>query len=54
MNNRDQLVLESKADMVKRGVVSPNFGDALPLTWAAPVPPVETAAEDESQRWGSH
>ena len=45
LNNRDQLVLESKADMQKRGVPSPDDGDALALTFAYPVaaprPPAE-------------
>jgi hypothetical protein len=40
LNRRDQLVLESKEDMQKRGVASPDSGDALALTFAAHVPPV--------------
>jgi len=39
-NNRDQLVLESKEDMAKRGFASPDDGDALALTFARPVAPV--------------
>ena len=39
-NNRDQLVLESKEDMAKRGLASPDDGDALALTFARPVAPV--------------
>jgi hypothetical protein len=39
LNRSEQLVIESKADMVKRGVASPDFADALCLTWAAHVPP---------------
>jgi hypothetical protein len=34
-------VLESKADMQKRGQASPDDGDALALTFAQPVPPAE-------------
>lgn len=38
-NNRMQLVLESKAEMQKRGIASPDDGDALALTFAAHVAP---------------
>lgn len=44
LNRSDQLVLESKEAMAKRGVASPDNGDALALTFAAYVPPV-TAQE---------
>lgn len=37
LNNHGQLQLESKEDMKKRGVSSPNRADALALTFAAPV-----------------
>lgn len=37
LNRRDQLVLESKESMQKRGVASPDDGDALSLTFAQPV-----------------
>ena|SRR5215471_587758 len=37
LNRSEQLVIESKADMVKRGVASPDWADALALTFAAPV-----------------
>jgi hypothetical protein len=49
LNRRDQLVLESKEDMQKRGVASPDRADALALTFAAHVPPI--AAEDPEERW---
>lgn len=49
LNRRDQLVLESKEDMQKRGVASPDRGDALALTFAAFVPPI--AAEEPKDRW---
>jgi hypothetical protein len=37
----DRLVLESKQDMKKRGLSSPDDGDALALTYARPVAPVQ-------------
>lgn len=37
INRQDQLVIESKEDMQKRGVDSPDDGDALALTFAAKV-----------------
>ena len=39
INKQDKLVIESKEDMQKRGVASPDDGDALALTFAAPVVP---------------
>jgi hypothetical protein len=39
-NRTNQLVLESKAEMQKRGVSSPDDGDALVLTFAQPVAPI--------------
>lgn len=39
INQRNQLVLESKADMQKRGLVSPDDWDALALTFAQKVAP---------------
>ena len=39
--------LESKQQMVKRGVASPDNADALALTFAAHVPPVEVRTEPE-------
>jgi hypothetical protein len=40
-NDKDQLVLERKKDMKKRLSVSPDWADALYLTFAEPVPPRE-------------
>ncbi len=40
LNRSNQLVLESKQDMAKRGVASPDDGDALVLTFAHPVAPI--------------
>jgi len=48
LNRKDQLTLESKQDMVKRGEASPDDGDALALTFAqkvAPGPKAELAEE---------
>ena len=46
-NNRDQLVLESKEDMAKRGLSSPDDGDALALTFARAVAPVTPAKKPQ-------
>ena len=37
INKRSKLQLESKDDMKKRGLASPNYGDALALTHSQPV-----------------
>lgn len=37
LNARDEIVLESKEDMLKRGLASPDEGDSLMLTFAYPV-----------------
>ena len=37
--SKDQIQLERKEDMRKRGIASPDDGDALALTFAFPVPP---------------
>jgi hypothetical protein len=50
LNRSDQLVLESKEAMAKRGVASPDSGDSLALTFAAHVPPV-AAREDPMDRF---
>jgi hypothetical protein len=44
INTSDKLVLESKADMMKRGVASPDDGDALALTFSAVVRPKKAQA----------
>ena len=49
LNRSDQLVLESKDAMQKRGVASPDNADALALTFAAHVPPV-VAQETDMER----
>ncbi len=40
----DRIVLEAKEDMKKRGLDSPDDGDALALTFAHPVAPKRAAA----------
>lgn len=50
-NRREQLVLESKQDMVKRGIASPDNADALALTFAAHVAP---AVPEESRLLGEY
>lgn len=37
LGDKGQIVLEKKADMKKRGLASPDKGDALALTFAEPV-----------------
>ena len=39
LNQQDKLVIESKETLQKRGISSPDDGDALALTFAAPVAP---------------
>jgi hypothetical protein len=46
------LILESKADMQKRGQASPDDGDALALTFAQPVEPAEVEEKDEEEAFG--
>jgi hypothetical protein len=46
------VVLESKADMQKRGQPSPDDGDALALTFAQPVAPAEIEEPDEEEEFG--
>jgi hypothetical protein len=45
-------VLESKADMQKRGQGSPDDGGALALTFAQPVEPAEVEEPDEEGEFG--
>ena len=52
-DKRDRLLLESKESMKKRGVDSPDDGDALALTFASPVkakPLIEKAAPTSARR----
>ncbi len=54
LNNRDQLLLESKADMMKRGQPSADDGDALALTFAQTVAPVIRTPAPRPQPKGPH
>jgi hypothetical protein len=54
INRSHLLVLESKADMQKRGQASPGDGDALALTFAQPVAPAEVEEPDEEEEFGSY
>ena len=49
INRSNLLVLESKADMQKRGQASPDDGDALALTFAQAVAPAEVEERDEDE-----
>jgi hypothetical protein len=42
MDRQDRICLESKEEMEKRGLDSPDDGDALALTFAQPVPSLST------------
>jgi len=44
-DRQDRLVLESKDDMKERGLASPDYGDALALTFAQPVAPARAKVE---------
>src|SRR6202047_2714463 len=50
INRSNLLVLESKADMQKRGQASPDDGDALALTFAQAVAPAEVEERDEDEQ----
>ena len=53
-NVRDQLVIESKQDMIADGRPSPDDGDALVLTFAAPVAiPQREAPRGGYSKWGA-
>ena len=49
LNRSNQLVLESKQEMQKRGEPSPDDADALVLTFAQPVAPVRPQSEQRYQ-----
>lgn len=50
-NARNELVIESKDDAKKRGIASPDLGDALALTYAVPIMP-SRAGYDGMQNTG--
>lgn len=47
-SGKDCIVLESKADMKRRGLSSPDLADALALTFAYPVAPTDHTAQIEN------
>jgi hypothetical protein len=49
LNKSEQLVIESKEAMVKRGIASPDYGDALALSFAAFVPPQPANADSHDE-----
>jgi hypothetical protein len=54
INRTTLLVLESTADIQKRGQASPDDGDALALTFAQPVQPAEVEEEDDEEEFGGY
>lgn len=54
LNNRNQLVIESKEKMQKRGVPSPDDGDAFVLTFAQPVSIESSTVTTTRRRGGPH
>jgi len=54
INRSNPLVLESKADMQRRGQASPDDGDAPALTFAQAVAPAEKEERDEDDEFGGH
>ncbi len=53
LNTKAQLVIESKESMQKRGIASPDDGDALALTFAAPVAPPPKRRERAGYGYGN-
>lgn len=53
INRSNKLVLESKDEMRKRGLASPDDGDALALTFAQPVAPVEKEDPEEEEEFAN-
>jgi hypothetical protein len=51
-NDRQKVWLESKQDMKKRGVDSPDDGDALALTFAAPIYPPRKVVQVKQPHYG--
>lgn len=49
-NAHNEILLERKEDMKKRGLVSPDLGDALALTFAHPVGSIEAPVAEEDYR----
>jgi hypothetical protein len=53
LNKKNKLVLEAKESMQKRGVASPDSGDALSLTFAQPVT-VSKIYHGAAGGWSNH
>ncbi len=53
MDKQDRICLESKEEMEKRGLDSPDDGDALALTFAQYVAPVPKEEPDEDEEYGT-
>ena len=51
INQSSKLVIESKQDMKDRGVMSPDDADAIALTFAQPVAPIEPEPEEEEDEF---
>ena len=51
LDNRVRIKLESKIDMKKRGLDSPDDADALAPTFALPVAPEEPSWRYEEEPW---
>lgn len=51
---RDAIILEAKADMKKRGLASPDCGDALALTFAQQLPPGDFLNDFRSKETPKH
>jgi hypothetical protein len=46
-DNKMRIQLEKKEDMKKRGLASPDAGDAIALTFAYPTPPVQVHKQSD-------
>jgi hypothetical protein len=54
-SNTNQLVIESKEHMLKRGQASPDDGDAFALTFAAPVlPPAQEELDEDEEEYANY
>ena len=54
LTNGGKVQLESKDDMRKRGLASPDLADALALTFAMPVYPKARRVQERSKRRREH
>jgi hypothetical protein len=51
MDRQDRICLESKEEMEKRGLDSPDDGDALALTFAQTVLPREVQLDEDGEEF---